>query len=138
MGDKSAHPDRSAGVCPLLFLGGSELRDRCQDAGRRPGLASAHRRFGDASGAPAAAGEVVILGHDPEVGDLVAEGCCGGLPASAPNGRSCPGWTSGGDDELPLELPSRLVERHATTYELIDDLVQAPVEILFRQVLTLE
>ena len=39
----------------------------------------------------------------------------------------------GSHDELPLELSSGLLQRHASVNELIDDLVQASIEILISQ-----
>lgn len=39
----------------------------------------------------------------------------------------------GGDDELPFELPSGLLQGQAAANELIDDLEQASVEILVGQ-----
>jgi hypothetical protein len=39
----------------------------------------------------------------------------------------------GSHDELALELSSGLLQRHASVNELIDDLVQASIEILISQ-----
>lgn len=35
----------------------------------------------------------------------------------------------GGDDELPLELSSRLSQRHAAVHQDLDDLAQPSVEV---------
>src|SRR5262245_3102897 len=84
-----------------------------------------------------AAGQVIVFHSDAEVGDLVAQGVAmdaerAGGAAEVPAVR-----LERGDDELPFELSSRLFQRHAPAYELIDDQKQASVESLFGQELSL-
>src|SRR5215218_6742987 len=99
------------------------------------------RRLGDggavggsalAAGLPAA-GEVVVLDPDAEIGDLVAQGVAVDPKRPGRAAEVAPVGFEGGHDELPLELSSGLLQRHASAYELIDDLVQASIEVLIGQ-----
>src|SRR5947208_85953 len=79
------------------------------------------------------AGQVVVLRPDAEVGDLVAQRVAVDAERAGGTAEVAPVGLQGGDDELPLKLTPGLLQRHAPAYELIDDLIQASIEILFGQ-----
>jgi hypothetical protein len=82
---------------------------------------------------PAAADQVVVLCSDAEVGDLVAQGVAVNTERPGGSAEVPPVALQGSDDELPLELPPGLLQRHAPAYELVDDLEQASIQILVCQ-----
>src|SRR3954468_4274595 len=65
------------------------------------------------------AGQVVILCPDAEVADLVAQGIAVDAERTGGAAEIAPVRLQGGHDELPFELPPRLLQRHAPAYELI-------------------
>src|SRR3954451_3965243 len=102
-------------------------------------VGSGGRGFGDGgavarSSPPAGlppAGQVVVLRPDAEVGDLVAQRVAVDAERAGGTAEVAPVGLQGGDDELPFKFTPSLLQRHAPAYELIDDLIQASIEILF-------
>src|SRR5262249_33650430 len=80
-----------------------------------------------------AAGKIVVLDQDAEVGDLVAQG----VAVYAKRLRRAAEVPAVGlersDDELFFVLPSGLFQGQASANELVDDLIQTSVEVLFGQ-----
>src|SRR5947199_5725632 len=104
-------------------------------AGKMPALPGSALGGGDRLAARRpAAGEIVVLDEDAEVGDLVAQGVAMDAEGLGGAAEVPPVRLERGDDELLFELPSRLLQGQAATHELVDDLVQAPVEVLVGQV----
>src|SRR6202043_415644 len=98
-------------------------RPRPRPASERGGVVPAARL--------APAGKVVVRAADAEVRDLVAQRVpvhaqgLGGA-AEVPTVR-----LQGSDDELALELPPRLLESEPAADQLVDDLIEPSVEVLF-------
>src|SRR5436305_5876846 len=107
---------RRAGIPALSGWEGTALRHRVAAPG----------------GAPA--GQVVVLGEDSQVADLVAQG----VPVDAEGAGGAAEISlvrlERGDDELALELSPRLLQGEATADQLVYDLVQSSVEILLGQI----
>src|SRR5689334_12640862 len=109
---------------------------------RPRGAESGGRAFGnggavDRSSPPAGlppAGQVVVLRSDAEVGDLVAQRVAVDAERAGGTAEVAPVGFQGGDDELPFKLTPSLLQRHTPAHQLVDDLIQAPIEILFGQV----
>src|SRR5436305_4003593 len=80
------------------------------------------------------AGQVVVLRPDAEVGDLVAQRVAVDAERAGGTAEVAPVGLQGGDDELPLKFTPGLLQRHAPAYQLVDDLIQASIEVLFGQV----
>src|SRR6185436_17167389 len=76
---------------------------------------------------------IVVLDEDAEVRHLVAERVA--VDPQGPGGTAevAPIGLQRGDDELPFEFPPGLLQGQAAAYELVDDLVQASVEVLVSQ-----
>src|SRR5687767_7627773 len=97
-------------------------------------LAALRQRAGLAAGMSAAGHRPQLVGSDPQVGDFVAQRVA--MDAERLRGAADVAGmlAQRGDDELLLELAARLLECDALTNQLIDDLKQTPIEILFRHV----
>src|SRR5690606_32438099 len=68
--------------------------------------------------------------RNPEVRDLVAQGVAVNPQAASGAAEVPVVGPQGGDDELPFDLLTRLLEGHPLGDELVDDLRQTSIEIL--------
>src|SRR6185369_7085872 len=80
-----------------------------------------------------AAGKVVVLDQNAEVGDLVAQGVAMNAEGLRRAAEVATVGFEGSDDELFFELPPGLIQGQASADELVNDLVETSVEVLFGQ-----
>src|SRR3954463_4028990 len=105
---------------------------RRESGGRSFGDGGAVDRSSPPAGLPPA-GQGVVLRPDAEGGGLVAQRVAVDAERAGGTAEVAPVGLQGSDDELPFKFTPSLLQRHAPAYELVDDLIQASIEILFGQ-----